>query len=88
MAMTVAVKEAAVDAVAIMRTFPYCKIGITEINGNSRTTIFQCISQPFESPVSPKNMHLALYTEKNFNGHPEGGKVTLTWHNKRNSSIH
>ena len=78
MAVTLAVKEAVVHAVAITITFPHCNIGISEINGNTRTTIFQCISQPFESQISLKNIHLIPYTlKKNFNGHPAGGKVTL-----------
>ena len=40
MAMTVAVKEAVVDAVVITIAFPHCNIGITENIGNSRTDIF------------------------------------------------
>ena len=57
MPMTEAVTKAVVDAVAITITFPYRNIGITEVNGNSRTTTFQCISGPFESQVSVQNIH-------------------------------
>ena len=82
MAMTVAVKEAMVDALAITITFPHCNIGITEISSNSRTTIFLCRSLPFESQMSLQNIHLNLYT-----GKTGCGKVTPNWCHKRNSSI-
>ena len=74
MAMIVAVKEGLGDA------FPHCSNSITEVSGNSRTTIFQCTNQPFESQVSLQNIHLDLYTEKDFNRHPAGGKETHFWH--------
>ena len=43
--------------------------------------------------LSPKNDFkkftlIDLYANKNFHSHPAGGKVTLIWYNKRNSSIH
>ena len=61
-----------VDAVAIAITFLHYNIGITEISGKSKTTIFQCISRPFESLISIQNIYLNFYTEKT-----AGGKVTL-----------
>ena len=74
MAMTGAVKKAVEDA------FPHCNIGITEVNANSRTAIFQCISRPFGSQLTLQNIHLDLYTKKNFNRHPVSGRVMLIWH--------
>ena len=65
MAMTVAVKEAMVDAVAITITFLHYNDGITEISGNSSTTIFQGIGRPFESQISLQNTYLNVYTAKN-----------------------
>ena len=80
--MTVAVKE----AMKWQMQWQYNNIPTLQHQhnrGKSKTTTFQCISRPFESLISLQNIYLNFYTEKT-----AGGKVTLNWHNKRNSSIH